>query len=189
MGCEAAKGRIVIWDSTPWRNELLRVADLLERRQSQLRWTEQSLFLVERDIMVSAYAVRRLEESLKLRATFGQQISLESFPLRIREVQGPDQLNWHQIDRFFDLNKPARISLKPLQLCNQIIHSRVFLVVRPADHQGMSGFYVTSDYDSRKRLYYVGLDVFARILRQAGEEDLKNVTLAMDENGGWNLIE
>lgn len=53
----------------------------------------------------------------------------------------------------------------------------------------MSGFYVTSDYDSRKRLYYVGLDVFARILRQAGEEDLKNVTLAMDENGGWNLIE
>lgn len=179
----------MIWDSTPWRNELLRVADRLERRQSQLRWTEQSLFLVERDVMISAYAIRRLKESLKLCAIFSQQVSLECYPLRDQKSQGPDQLNWHQIDRFFDLNNPARITLKPLQLCNQIIHSRVFLVVGFADHQGMSGFYVTSDYNSRKRLYYVGLDVFARFLRQAGEEDVKKVSLVRDENGDWRRIE
>jgi hypothetical protein len=55
--------RRVISDSIPWREQLLTVADTLKRRKVQRRWTERTSFLVERDIMVSAYAVRKLNEA------------------------------------------------------------------------------------------------------------------------------
>jgi hypothetical protein len=56
----------VISDSVPWRDDLLRIADQLERRAGQRRWTERTSYLVERDLMVGAYAVRRLSESYRL---------------------------------------------------------------------------------------------------------------------------
>jgi hypothetical protein len=56
----------VISDSVPWRGELRRIADRLEKRKSQRRWTEHASFAVERDVMVAAYAIRRLIEARKL---------------------------------------------------------------------------------------------------------------------------
>ena len=51
----------MITDSIPWKEEPLRVANRLKKKKFQVRWTERSSFLVEGDIMVSAYSVRRLE--------------------------------------------------------------------------------------------------------------------------------
>jgi hypothetical protein len=50
----------VISDSEPWKAELLKTADRLDRRSIQERWTDRSGFLVERDIMLGAYAIRKL---------------------------------------------------------------------------------------------------------------------------------
>jgi hypothetical protein len=56
----------VIGDSVPWKIELLRIAARLERRKTQKRWTQQTTFLVERDIMIAAFAIRKLTEAHKL---------------------------------------------------------------------------------------------------------------------------
>ena len=56
----------MIDDSVPWKNELLRIAGRLERRRSQKRWTGKTSFLIERDIMVAAFAIRKLIEAHKL---------------------------------------------------------------------------------------------------------------------------
>ena len=56
-GCRILR---VISDSIPWKDELLKIADRLERRKVQRRWVERTSFLVERDIMISAYALRKL---------------------------------------------------------------------------------------------------------------------------------
>jgi len=50
----------VISDSVPWKVELLKTADSLDRRAHQKRWTERTGFLVECDIMLGAYAIRKL---------------------------------------------------------------------------------------------------------------------------------
>jgi glycerol kinase len=56
----------MIGDSVPWKDELLKIADRLENRKTQRRWTERTGFLAERDIMVSAYAIRKLLEARKV---------------------------------------------------------------------------------------------------------------------------
>jgi hypothetical protein len=63
----------VIADSIPWRDELLKVAERLHKRKSQRRWLERTSFLVERDVMVSAYAVRKLNEGRKLSDNLTEQ--------------------------------------------------------------------------------------------------------------------
>lgn len=50
-------------NSVLWKKELLRAADRLEKKATQRRWTEQSAFRVEKDVMVGAYAIRKLLEA------------------------------------------------------------------------------------------------------------------------------
>lgn len=54
---------VLIGDSIPWKEDLLRIAESLERRTRQRRWVERTSFLVERDVMNAAYAVRKLNEA------------------------------------------------------------------------------------------------------------------------------
>jgi hypothetical protein len=70
---QSCYGRAVIADSIPWRDELLKVAERLHKRKSQRRWLERTSFLVERDVMVSAYAVRKLNEGRKLSDNLTEQ--------------------------------------------------------------------------------------------------------------------
>ena len=50
----------VITDSIPWKHELHKMATALERKARLRRWTERTGFLVERDVMLGAYAIRKL---------------------------------------------------------------------------------------------------------------------------------
>jgi hypothetical protein len=72
----------VIGDSAPWEAELLRIADRLEKRKTQKRWHEESRFLVERDIMIAAYIIRKLMEAKKLSDhVTGREIVVIQHPL------------------------------------------------------------------------------------------------------------
>ena len=56
----------MIFESYPWKRFLGKQAEVLCRRKSQRKWTESSLACVERELFVSAYAVRKLLEANKL---------------------------------------------------------------------------------------------------------------------------
>jgi hypothetical protein len=50
----------VIDDSIPFEDELVEVADRMDAKTKQKRWTDRTGYLIERDFMVSAYAIRKL---------------------------------------------------------------------------------------------------------------------------------
>lgn len=50
----------MIDDSIPWKDELVKVAGRLDVKMKQKRWTDRTGYLIERDLMVSAYAMRKL---------------------------------------------------------------------------------------------------------------------------------
>ena len=52
--------RRVIDDSIPFEDELVEVADRMDAKTKQKRWTDRTGYLIERDFMVSAYAIRKL---------------------------------------------------------------------------------------------------------------------------------
>ena len=56
----------MIAESYYWKRELLRVAARLRRRLTQRRWPEASFSVVEMDLMVGFYAIRKLAEAKKI---------------------------------------------------------------------------------------------------------------------------
>ncbi len=56
----------MIDDSIPSKDELVKVADRLEAKTEQKRWTERTGYLIEQDFMVSAYAIRKLIDAHKV---------------------------------------------------------------------------------------------------------------------------
>jgi len=168
----------MIWESRPWKQYLARCVHGLERRSQQRRWTEASCAAVERDILLSAYAVRKLVEAGKV----SDDIEARSLPAVAHLARGRtvDAMNWHRIDELYDLSKhiEARVSLRGF--CNQIIHSFVFsLSMAPSG--GLAGFFVASDREKGRRVFYFRIDTVTDALLRVADDDL--VTLHVTRAG------
>ena len=62
----------MIRESGPWKAELLRDADLIERWAKKTVESERRSTLLERKVFVSAYAIRRLNEAVRISSRFRQ---------------------------------------------------------------------------------------------------------------------
>jgi len=145
----------MIWDSRPWKRELARIILALQRRKHQKRWLSTSNSKLEMEVFYSAYAVRKLLESYKLSDDLElMSVKAEEFP-PIDKVA--DMMNWHRIHELYDLNQPTPRKLSLLDFCNQIIHSFVFIPLFEDTSANVVGFYVSSDRQKAKGLFYFNL--------------------------------
>jgi hypothetical protein len=177
--------KVVIDDSVPWKIELLRIADRLEKRQSQKRWPEQSFSLAERDIMFAAYIIRKLIEANKLSDDVtGREIVVIEHPLSGR---APDIMSYERIWENYDLQAGVECVLSLRDLCNQVIHSFNWTIVR-YEHGGLGGIFVSSDRARRKILYFVDIVLLVVILREVGYDDVVEIQMKRDTNGQMQVI-
>ena len=183
----------MIWESHPWRDELCRMADKLERWSVAVDWESDDIaFEMERDVMVSAYPIRKLLEARKLAdSTVATRLSVEAFPLVDRV---PDLMNWHRLDELYDFDAASETKLTVLELCNQLIHSFIFMPEgdfdeddATADAAGIAGFLVASDRARSSRLYRIGIDVLISLLRLVGTEDIASTQMTRDSSGQWQV--
>lgn len=174
----------MIQDSTYWKQSLHRLADELERRSQQKRWTGRSEYLVERDIMLGAYSVRKLIESRKLSDDFAEEtIQVDRFPAieEPREVFAMDAGDW--IDSY-DFNQRAELQLGYRRICNQIIHSWAWCYTLTEEPQHLlTGVFVSSDFDKGKWLYWIALDDLIKMFRSAATDDITYLTFEYTERG------
>jgi hypothetical protein len=175
----------MIDDSNPWKYDLQKVADRLEKRKSQHRWTERSCFLVERDVMISAYAIRKLVDAFKLSdEILAQRVSVLRFAL----LGGvPDFLNWHHIDKYYDLNDGTRMQIKLIDFCNQVIHSFIWVMCQTVS-EGFDGIIVSSDRERRRSVYLIDADTLIHIFRSVAEDEIVKMSVDTDENGEKRVI-
>lgn len=160
----------MIWDSHPWKVELGRLGRSLQRRRTQKRWGEASLAKFEREIFLMAFIIRRLLESNKLSDELeSTSISALSYPQHGRVV---DFLNWHRLDDLYDLKegKPLRLSLS--KLCNEIMHSFVFLPSFDDATGSLAGVYVASDRDKDKRVLKIELTQLVETARRVVSDEI-----------------
>lgn len=169
----------MIWDSAPWKYELVRVATDLERRKFQRRWSDSSLAKVERDIFYSAYAVRKLLEANKLSDEVDKSvIEATRYPSLGKPI---DFLNWDKIEKLFDLDSEEEFTQSIKDFCNQIIHSSIFITVHDDDGRGLFGFFVASDRLKGKWLLRFEIDEIIRLLRLVAYDDIVHSEWKMDE--------
>jgi hypothetical protein len=177
----------VIDDSIPWKDDLIRIADRLEAKTKQKRWTERTGYLIERDLMVSAFAIRRLLDAHKVSDVLRQrQIPVSRFDL---VGNPPDLLAPADIGDSYDFANGRRMTLTTVKLCQQLIHSFVFTFSCDESTELLDGVYVSSDFDKGKFLYRVEARDYIKVCRDIGDEDVYSKTMTRDEDGQMRVVE
>jgi hypothetical protein len=161
----------VIDDSVPWK----------EARAHQQRWVERTGYLLERDIMLGAFSVRKLVDSRKV----SQHVESLRWPVARHLLNGrvPDMLNrWHFWESF-DVERGRPSSLKTVELCNAVIHSFVFAFNADERTELWDGIFVTSDWRKRDCLYFVPVESLVGLFRAVGSDDVVSAVMTRDKRG------
>jgi hypothetical protein len=171
----------MIWESGPWKKALWKIADRLEQA-GRRRITEVRQVRIEQDVMNGAYLIRKLMDSHKLSREVVALKLKSGFYRRIGD-RIPDLMNWHHIDRFYDLEGPPKD--KPLgsrSFVNQVIHSYIFMLTADED-QNLNGILVTSDTMREKGLYQIDLTEMLRIFREVAQDDVVSARYTRGQDG------
>ena len=145
----------MIWESHFWKEDLTRLAARLRKREKQQHWPERSLAKLEQEVFIGFYALRKLLEARKLsEKEVTRLIPADSFSFTGR--QQITLLNWNRkFADAFDFEKPKKLKLPIMFLCNQVIHSYIYKEV--FNEEGMlTGIFISSDEIAAAVLYLVG---------------------------------
>lgn len=148
-----------------------------------MRWTERSGFLVERDIIVSAYSVRRLAEAWQVSDRLvGQRLHIRQHALLHDQV--PDFWNRYFYWELFDCERYTITQMPLLDVCNQIIHSWMWSLSADEENELFDGIYVSSDRRRTSVLYFIHVDQLIDTFRAIGSEDVHKV-MRRGKYGQW----
>jgi hypothetical protein len=167
----------MIDDSSDWKSDLLRQSEVLQKRMTQRRWPATSLARCEQTIMLGFYSIRRLIESKKITdAAVKRPIPVYAYA---PTGQKSHLMNRHKIDRLYALDKPTRQNVTLQYLCNQVIHSYIFLLLFDEDGK-LAGVFVVSDFHRFKKLFQISLQTIVDIFNRIGNDDIARMRLVFD---------
>lgn len=158
----------MIDESWPWRQDLRRFASSIEAARRKPVNTDGRFARLERDHMYGFYAVRRLMECFKLsNATCQSVCRVLQYPYRTGSHL--TLLNWSDLERHYEFDRGVRASLGLRDLCNQVMHSYVFLLAVGAQRR-LSGIFVSSEYRRRRSLAYLPAWRTVRLFRRVAAD-------------------
>ncbi len=168
----------MIWDSVYWKNDLLRMAKEMTRKKNMLIWRDRSFAKFEKDIFYTFFAIRKLAEANKLSDdTVSMAIKLRICPPKLSNVTNS---NWHNIERFFYLNRREDGEKTLKFVCDQMIHSYIFCPVFDENNM-LEGVLFSSDFQRNKKLFFVDIDTVITILNICGNDFPNKVVKTYDE--------
>lgn len=163
-----AKGRSkMIFESGPWKQQLLRDAGTLKKiSKTPIGESNEDLLLtrLERLIFIGAYSMRKLHESGKL-STDWTKVRLSCSRFKFVGESSPTVLDNHKIETFYDLVNPLDTRMPSDEFCDRVVHSFIFSPV-VGEEGCVQGFHLTSDRLKKRCLWFVPLaEVIALMLR------------------------
>ena len=154
-------------DPTPWSAELVKVAARLEAKTKQKRWTDRTGYLIERDFMMGAYAMRKLIESDEVSI----QLSQRQIPVRRFDLIGRRPPSADDITDSYDFENGRRRTLSVVDLCHEIVDSFVFTYCCGETDDLFDGIFVSSDRDKTKYVYLILASDFIALCCDIGMAD------------------
>ena len=173
----------MIFDSAPWKAQLARDAADIETAAAKRASAKRSL-IIERNVFVGAYAIRKLSEGFRLSSSFLKQAVVVKFYPVIREGYLP--IRHPDYERYFAMDRPEQRTLTRQRLVDVLIHSAVFVEVL-GPRQRCEGFLVASDRTVKEGLYEMALADFTNLLRLAAAEFPSVMVMQADERGAWKV--
>ena len=154
-------------ESCYWKEELVRIAKTIRRVKTPVRWSERAHCIVERDLMIGFFMVRRLIELHKVSSkTRDFSLAVFSCPVRVKHVH---RMNVHDHWETYDLQKEKRESKKPYYVSNQFIHAYTSFVQRD-ETRNWSDVYIVSDFDRNDCIWRIPVDQIRRLFIVASQD-------------------
>ncbi len=158
----------MIYESYVYKDELHKIANRMEKRLTQKRWTEHSGFLYEKDVFIASFIIRKLIET-------GVKISTDTAQMDIILVTymptgtKPTILNRDEWRKIYNVEHGHRVTKKLQDICNALIHSYVWAPYFEKEGE-LSGFVFTSDFEKTKGLFHYALKDFISMLKKVGDD-------------------
>lgn len=182
----------MIWDSEPWKKELSETIVRIDENGKGLLQRDGELgdtdVLIERDLLTSAFIVRKLWDSLKLSIQAElQSVAAVRHPLFNADVF-PDSTNWERLDNFYDLFAAEDVELDLRQVVNQLIHSYILLTIvgedEPSQGYKLTGFFCASDTARRKGVYQIPWENYRKCLEVVAQDGVASSHMVRNGRGG-----
>ncbi len=172
----------MIFESSHWKDELLGTAKFLEKKKLQKQWRGSSYAKVEQKVMISFYSIRKLMDANKLTDSIvNLNVPAIDYAATGKKVT---LLNNHKIDELYKLEEPREKTVKLRFLCNQMVHSYIFMIVTQSDSNGLSSILINSDQIKDKRLISISVDVLIQIFESVGQNYPWKSKIKYDETKG-----
>lgn len=143
----------------------MRYKSTLEKRINQKKWFDASNANAEKEIMISAFMVRKLFESKRIdKNIVNKSIPIIKFKSNGKRIHFLRRLD---PDRYFDLEKPISDRIICKELINNIIHSYIFLLL--FEETIFKWFWVSSDYNKFEYIIQIEVREYLKILKEVGE--------------------
>jgi hypothetical protein len=173
-------------ESRYWKEELHRIARSLRHVQNPPRWSERAHCVLERDLMIGFFMVRRLIELRKVSMlTRNDKLSVFTYKAAGKSVT---RLNGHAIWELYDMKQEIQASAKPLYIANQFVHAYTSFVARD-ESRNWSDVFVVSDYDRNDCIWRVPVAEIRRIFCIAAEDYPHITRMVFNEKRGDYDIE
>ena len=161
----------MIFESSPWKQQLLRDAGTLKRiSKIPLEDGNEDVLLtrLERLIFLGAYSMRKLHESGKL-STDWTKTRLSCSRFEFVGKSPPTFLDSHKIERFYDLANPLDVRMPSDEFCDRVVHSFIFSPL--VDEEGrVEGFHLTSDRLKKQCLWFIPLAEVIALMVRTGKD-------------------
>ncbi len=168
----------MIDESAYWRRDLQRFAASIERSRSMPVITDAGVARLERDHMYGFFVVRRLMECFKLSDdTLALRVPLKQH--LARTGASITALNWTNLERHYEIERPRKAELALRDLANQAIHSYVFSLVF-CSRAHCIGVFLSSEYRRRKSIVFVPTWRTVRLFRRIARDWPDIGTLTFD---------
>lgn len=171
----------MIWESYHWKEPLLKERKYLSQFRASPNTKESTFAGIEKRIFISFYAIRKLIEADKLTTS---HLSLKWEIAKYPNKELVDIMNWHKIDQKYDLSKETYENRDLRWICNQIIHSFVFILVF-RDSGAFDGTFVSSDRNKNKCVYFFSRKLILTLLDLVGNDYPAASRRIRGEDGQW----
>lgn len=171
----------MIFESAPWRSDLLRDAAVLERWLGKPVGERRSV-IIEKKMFVGAYAMRRLLQSGKLStSTESKNVSVDRFP----SIKNMEKHNRWFIDEHYDFAKGEPANLTIPRLLDLLIHSFVFQEWFD-ESERETKIVFTSDRTRNQYLWLIRTSAFVTLMRFVADDNPAVYTRHFDaERNRW----
>ena len=172
-------------ESRYWKEELSRIAKTIKPLRKPRQWSERACCVVERDLMIGFFIIRRLIELNKV-SSRTRDFSMKVYSCPTRKIK-ITRLDGHWIPDGYDLENEKTETKKPTYISNQFIHAYTSFVLRD-ETRNWSDVYVISNFDRNDCIWRIPISVIRELFELASDDYPSRLEYVFDPSKGDYIV-